>query len=273
MATEILQPIYKDYKVVRGRLLPVGKVRSQYNPLADKRAEQLATEFAKLHDGDADGLRRFARGWGLLGWRAIEVRDKSDEAEPANWIWGHAKNARTVLEIREYLIHRDHRGLAVFLNSLATPMESEEEGGHGMRAIIAYGAQPVPVSGRDTEEAAKSVITGILNPNLLRTRDGLREYIDPDSLELKRDCIYLLAAVYWQLARIVADRQVSRCQQCDAIFVVTDKRQKYCPPARGKSESICAARARKADQDEESTNISEVEEEEEENGNDKQASQ
>ena len=266
MPTEVLQPIYKDYRVERGRLTTVGNVRAQYNPLTVKRAEQLATEFAKLHDGDVAGLRRFARGWGLLGWAAIEARNKTDEGEPTNWIWGHAKNARTVLEIQEYLSREDESGLADFLNSLATPLEPEGQPSSGTRAIVAYGTHPVAVSGSDTAELGRTVIAAILNPNLLRTRDGVRDYIDPNSLHLKRDCIYLLAAIYWQLARIIAERPVARCRMCDGIFVVTDQRQKYCPPARGKSESICAARARKRSDTDEPSGVSEVEEEEEEDG-------
>src|SRR3989304_3344209 len=200
MITEVLQLLHRNYRVERGRLVPVGDVRAQFNPLNGKRAEQLATEFAKLHDGDVDGLRRFARAWGLLGWAAIEVRDKADEGEA--------------------------------------------------------------VKGGDTAEGGRTVIAGILNPNLLYTRLGLRSYIDSKSLLIKQDCIYLLAAIYWQLARIVAERQVARCSLCEGIFVVTEQRQKYCPPARGRSESICAARARKRGQKEEPNSASKVEEEE-----------
>jgi len=263
MITEVLQLLHLNYRVERGRLVPVGDVRAQFNPLNVKRAEQLATEFAKLHDGDVDGLRRFARAWGLLGWAAIEVRDKADEGEPANWIWGHAKNARTVLEIQDYLGRGDHSGLADFLTSLATPLEPPGQPHSGIRAIVAYGTQPIPVNGGDTAEVGRTVIAGILNPNLLYTRLGLRSYIDSKSLLIKQDCIYLLAAIYWQLARIVAERQVARCSMCEGIFVVTDQRQKYCPPARGRSESICAARARKRGQKEEPNSVSKVEEEEE----------
>ena len=134
----------------------------------------------------------------------------------------------------------------------------EGQSGPSVRAIVPYDAQPIPMTEGDAEQLGKAVIAGILNPNLWRTREGLRTYMDPTSLELHRDCIHLLAAVYWQLAKIVAERQVARCGMCDSIFVVTDQRQKYCPPARGKSESICAARARKQGKSDVSSAVAEV---------------
>jgi len=55
-----------------------------------------------------------------------------------------------------------------------------------------------------------------------------------------------LIEIIWLLVRDMAlGGELRRCEECGAPFLVTDRRQRYCPPDLPGTNSRCAARAQK----------------------------
>ncbi len=266
-------PVNQDYTVKDGRLGATGDEVRRYDPLAD---ENIVTEFAKLHDGNENAVVEFARRRGLLGWEVIgEPHPEAMVAEstdPISWVWGHARNVRMVLTLYRYLQRNDHDGLASYLDTYSERALSEIE--EIERARAPWSTPSVPALGTkegmiiimhqhsslpfkfprgEPAKAAERIIAEIIDPNLGHSIlwMGLQYRVYTDPLHLVLECPFLLAAIYWHLANIVtAGRTVARCQDptCSALFVVTDRRQRYCPPPagwKGTTGSHCAARHRK----------------------------
>ena len=188
-----------------------------------------------------------------------------------------------VLQLYRYLQQKDHDGLASFLDTyskravseIETEIERERGGGispinvspsfgteEGMIIIMhQHSSLAIGFPRGEPAKAAEQIIAEIINPNLghsalnipaaLGTWVGLQYQVYTDPLHLVFECPYLLAAIYWHLANIVtAGRTVARCQNptCGALFPVTDRRQRYCPPPawqKGTTGSQCAAQHRK----------------------------
>ncbi len=274
--SEATWPVNQDYSVKDGRLCATGDEVRRYDPLAD---EHRVTEFAKLYDGNENAVVEFARRRGLLGWGVIgEPHPEAMVAldtDPISWVWGHARNVRMVLTLYRYLQQKDHDGLTSFLDTNSERALSKIEGEierasqwpppmsvpasfgteEGMIIIMhQHSSLPITFPRGEPAKAAERIIAEIINPNLGHWGMlwvGVQYQVYTDPLHLVFECPYLLAAIYWHLANIVtAGRTVARCQDptCSALFVVTDRRQRYCPPPagwKGTTGSQCAAQHRK----------------------------
>ena len=269
-------PVNEDYTVMNGRLRATGHEIRRYDPLAD---EHIVSEFAKLYEGDENAVVEFARRRGLIGWgvigEPIPVAGVPEDTDPLSWVWGHARNVRMVLQLYRYLQRNDHGGLASFLDTYSERALSEIEGEieraggrwippmsvpasfgteEGMIIVMhQHSSLPIMFPRGEPAKAAERIIAEIIDPNLGHSIlwMGLQYRVYTDPLHLVLECPFLLAAIYWHLANIVtAGRTVARCQDptCGALFVVTDRRQRYCPPPavwKGTTGSLCAARHRK----------------------------
>lgn len=249
---DLTWPVHEDYRVADGVLQPVGDETRTYDPLAH---QEVISEYAKLNEGDEAAVVQFARTWGLLGWKelTIEAMVSPVNGDRLPWLWGHARNVRLVLRLYHYLQKSDTKGLSQFLDSHRAPsLNPDEEDGPLISIELPDGLQGQqrfswgePAT-RVAPRVAEEIIAAVINNNLQgRTHDTVLTR----PLRLIPDCPALLIAVYQHLARVVAeDRVLARCQECSALFVVTDRRQKYCPPSpdwKGRTGSLCGARDRK----------------------------
>ena len=272
-------PVNQDYTVKDGRLCATGDEVRRYDPLAD---EHIVTEFGKLYDGDKNAVVEFAGRRGLLGWGVVGTPQAGSDpdwvsepegTDPISWVWGHARNVRIVLDLYRYLQQKDHDGLTSFLDTFSGLALSEIEEierardpwstpsvpalgtKEGMIIIMhQHSSLPIKFPRGQPAKAAERIIEEIINPNLGHLGmvwRGLQYQVYTDPLHLVLECPCPLAAIYWHLANIVTGgRTVARCQDptCSALFVVTDRRQRYCPPPavwKGTTGSLCAARHRK----------------------------
>lgn len=237
--------VHADYEVVHGALRPVGDVRHGYSPLVHP---EIVTEIAKLHEGDESRVVAFARTWGLLGY----PRDLA-EGDPLPWVWAHARGIRMVLDLHFYLQSGDYEGLSRFLDSYprrSLPSEPAEAA-----ILLSTGGpsgileQRLPWVVIAPSEMAREAIAAIINPNLRELHYELHTGTEGEGLRRVLAFRSPIALAYWHLAEMsTGDSPLVRCKECGAVFVRTDKRQRFCPPPpgwAGKTGSICGARSRK----------------------------
>ena len=232
-------PLFEDYRIEHGVLWAVGKQVGDYDPLT---RPELAAEFAKLLEGDEMGLLEFARKWGLLGWDTSRV--PPENGDPLPWIWGQVQTVRLVLKLYHYLQERDDEGLAKFLQAHRTSVQFDRDIVVAKVPTFKDPTFAFAAGGREPKQLAEETISNIITDGM----EKLGFFVRPDPLRVLPHCPSLMTAVYWHVADIVADGQRLRpCEDCGALFVVTDNRQKYCPPPQwtGKRGSSCGFRARK----------------------------
>lgn len=250
-------PVHEDYRIERAAprgqemsfLLEGGAEQRRYEPSG---SVSLMTDFARLREGDERALVKFARNWGLLGWSELgppgtapsgEHREGGlstalAEGDPLPWVWGHVKNVRLATRSYAYLRDGQQEELSDFL------VARRQEGG-GALQIARLGQLPPGITefpSGDVSAVAEEVIAMVINWNM---RDWLYEVrTGPLRLEPAASCP--LMAIYWWLAQTVTTGQtMARCEECGSLYVSTDRRQRFCPPPEGRTQSRCAARQRK----------------------------
>jgi hypothetical protein len=266
-------PVREDYYIRDGYLCGKEVVVREYDPLD---YHQIVAEFAKLREGDDGALVQFARRWGSLEgegyipprWTEDDWTDE-DEVRPQGYVtspsdavhsvWGYVRSVRLVLELNHYLQRGDRDGLARFLDSYRVPSgKSRKKMGQEEGPLIAW--ESLIVGGRVQErfswgqpvgEAAVAVAEDIMTTIVSDGLTYMGHELACRPFRVLPNWSNLLAAIYWHLANIVAgSRPLIRCQDptCGALFLQTDRRQRYCPAPTGwtgKTGSLCGARARK----------------------------
>lgn len=115
---------------------------------------------------------------------------------------------------------------------------------HAPHEVRSYGNPPL-----SPRQDARRMRAGLINRYMGVIRRTLwdRDNMTQSWYALDRT----LSAAYWHLANSVEaekDRlknvQVRRCASCEAWFLQTHQRQRFCPPTRAKTDSACAARER-----------------------------
>lgn len=238
MANAAVWPIHEDYRVEHGQLVPMGEVALPYDVFA---YPGIVTELGKLHEGDEKQLVEFARTWGLLG---SEEATQSYRGDHLPWVWDHVRNARLVLDLHHYLQQGDHKGLGQFLDSYRTRDESGVAGPVVVTIRVPWDELRQGFRGEEPTKVAEEIMTSIINYNL----EMLHHKVYSAPLRLAPHCPSALIAVYWHLAKsVTSGRVLIRCEECGALFLQTDKRQRFCPPPpewAGKTGSPCGARQR-----------------------------
>jgi CGNR zinc finger len=261
--------VYEDYYIAAGQLRP--KSLTLVRRYAPARHPEILGELAKLPRGDVDALLRFARLYGTLGYQAFiprEVWARGDGipvGDPLVWIWMHARTLLICLELSHLLQEGDVASLRTYLRSMRLTDQDKEEWGaiHASASSWVRDNKPpialVAIQGRftirewmgsvasdqDVKDLAREIRRSLINDNIAGIHRTLLDDGKKDSLfwEFKA----LIEMAYWHLANAVDGRRFQRCEadDCGALFVQTDPRQRYCPPLFGqKQESRCAVRRR-----------------------------
>ena len=255
-----------EYRIEDGLLLPSGNVVSSYDLVQAVNAHDVLAEFAKLRRGAEDALLRFAGRWGMLAAHDVVkvglpdqegniVERLRTDGEEADWIWGHAQNVGTVLNLSRLLQEEDLRGLEAYLGQVFGPVDLD--GGSSAAALKVYDvtgrwARVVPRWRGEPFEVAQQCVAEFLNPNL--DEPQFEVLIGP--LRVQRVARSLVQEIYWRLASLVTGaRRIGRCEECGALFEANDERQRFCPAPRDsqdyakskgkRAESNCAYAHRK----------------------------
>jgi hypothetical protein len=263
--------VASEYAIENGVLRAHGPIARRYLPGA---YPQIATDLAKIDGGGERGVLVFAEDWGLLGYARLVEADKSlsqDErnrrldlvlsGDPIPWIQAHAHGVRVCTELIGALTSQEPTAatdLAAYLDALAASYahEPEAEGNPAVEHGLRHEARLLVGSGaftRDSEAGpergrARTLIQGVINPNLADLQPRLTDWPALDELALNYGFVALTDVIYWHLAQFALGRgRLARCQECHYFFPQTDRRQRFCPPAgwRGEqAESRCAMRFR-----------------------------
>lgn len=257
-----------EYVVENNLLVGQGKPAA-YLPVL---RPMLVTELAKLHEGGVSSLLPFAHEWGLLGYRQLLLASRGSgmslarrrqlpytpTADPLPWIDAHARGIWTCLELMRYLDDNDMDGLAIFLRA-----SRDDEGDPAIHAGMRLGTTVICHKGDAPADAiARWLVAQIVTPNL----EGLHLSVASNGLlEPIQTFDALLDVAYWHLWGLIkqsVSRQrektveggeqmpglLTRCVECHALFVRTDRRQRFCPSPPDINgvvvESRCAKRAR-----------------------------
>ncbi len=263
--------VASNYAIENGVLRSHGPIARRYLPGA---YPQIATDLAKIDGGGERAVLAFAEDWGLLGYARLVEADKSlPEAErnrridlvlsgdPMPWIQAHAHGVRVCTELIGALASQEPTAatdLAAYLDALRASYAHvpQAEGNpavfHGVRHEAQLTIFPSAFV-RDSEAGpergrARSIIQGIVNPNLVDLQPRLTDWPALGELALNYGFVALTDVIYWHLAQFALGQgRLARCQECRYYFPQTDRRQRFCPPAgwRGeKAESRCAMRFR-----------------------------
>lgn len=235
-------PVYGRYSVRRTKYLvadgpPVG----WYDPF---RHPELAAQFGRLKG--TQEIRSFALKWGPL----------ESENDPLSAWLGHVANVRLMLDLAGFLSADDSAGLKnwlltnpqfddPFLKTIGRPPTGpsvevyldEQDSDHApTRTEFPMNTTP--------EEVAEGIVAHVLN-TCAEEVGGMEYRVDARPLQLRQHCSTLLQPIYFHTATFITGRKpLGRCEDCGESFIVTDKRQRFCPPTKDKKESRCASRNR-----------------------------
>ena len=255
-----LWPVYDTYSIEDGQLKARGP-RTFYPPMA---RPELPFELANVGDGDEQAALAFVRKWGLLGQELRRPPEERTGTEDLAFIWRHASTALNVLELHRGLLAEDDLMLRAAVETVALREYSLEEMYPG-DAVVQEPADPgdywddqtwgrwstpstghiFPVSLTDLLErpgkTAHLYIWDLLSDHYPRVTPTLRWRLDSPESELRKPSFELvftyhslLGALYLHLIEMVGGRHtdIGRCEECGRMFERTDRRQRFCPPAR-----------------------------------------
>lgn len=276
-AKELLTPswgVLEHHYIAHDKVVAEGQFIRWYNPME---ARELPSEVYRLSYGDKKAVLEFVSRYGLLGRTELinasiflgpDADPVLDNTEPLEWIWAHAHNVRLVMDGLRVLSTRDEREAASYLHRLALPQPAlfdvfppdqveEVIRAHSPEGVKIYGAivgireHVEPRQWRYPDvmqipavEVVGHIVGDILNENLaLASR---QVFFDPASHSIKSAFQYhaLIQYVYQQLLETAEGGRIAECDECHALFIQTDGRQRFCPPRFKEKESRCALRYR-----------------------------
>jgi hypothetical protein len=269
--------VRSEYIERSGRIFESGRFVRHFDPFQEVAA---IGELAKVASGHLSPLD-FSRRFGLLGYRGlamrrlddsrlmrtalrnavtrgidpevavlraadrIEEKQKQMQGDPIDWIVAHARSIQTVLTfiealedgnthcIREMLRTYDPKGPYAHLDEIVSIGSSYDE------------VLNDPIY-RSTHPAffARDLMGLFINANISRIYRQLA--VGQRSGRVRSDLRFygFIEVIYWLLAdRAAKESGVRGCEYCGAQFVVTDERQRFCPPPPGIKQSPCGSRA------------------------------
>jgi hypothetical protein len=257
--------VFEDYEIFEGRLCYHGRATHHYAPTLHP---EIPSEIAKLQRDDEEGVLKFARLYGNLGWNNLIPRERYARGgaiplgDPLQWVWAHADTLNICQEITYRLQEGDIASLRGYLHSLRVthPNGQVTDLGWGTgdtwaAAIVAErGEERVGQRGilnqdhlldEDVKGLARFIRRFLINENISGIHRALFDEGTKDRLFWEFQALIEIA--YWHMATSVHGRRFKHCEadDCGALFAQTDQRQRFCPPRFGqKQESRCAVRHR-----------------------------
>jgi hypothetical protein len=227
----------------------------------------LPNAFAKV-DNEASAVA-FAKKYGLLGYLLLAEdtatglvpqslatfgRSDGEPSEPVEWFLAHAAAVRFVLRLIKGLQDGDERGLGVLIDREAISMRLGKKTVKGHVApvrnevevrpdsFISYLSDPTP------SQWAVAWIAFMVDGNT----QSIRRILTPFQSTLWTGLYVksLIEAIWYQVGEMALLSQeqdgkaVRACKECGTLFVVTDKRQQFCPGDAWSAGSLCGARSR-----------------------------
>lgn len=249
-----------------------GEIRSEKASWRVAREAGQAAERAAIKE-----ITHFYRHYGELGFRELRPRDGwPDSGEPLGWVLAEAQTVRFALALIDALNRDDTHDLKATLTARRLDDRHLDEAGktrmarHGLvgyavcRDARHHGHSVDPATEpwpsldvgwydptvryqlRGTDEAAHREHAGAIVADLIRHHLPEREndflWREGRFIEVPRSGP-LLSAVWLHVKDTALDRvAIERCRECGAPFIVTDRRQHFCPPDRAGGKSRCLAR-------------------------------
>jgi hypothetical protein len=248
--------VFETYRAESGLLLVEGDAVLTYELLGSttRPSTSLLTEFARLPVGGQQALAAFSRTWGLIGEHAsgdgpnVTTADGSDQPEHIQWIWNHVLSVRVLLELAWHLRHASSFDIEQFvLSTFSLVTEAKPSSTAALEMSVGGDPHRWVIT---TERDAVDTISEFLEESLTRVlQTSVHHSVVGRPLKLRPMAHGPLGAIYWTLAEIVGGSlDVRRCDECSRVFVMTDRRQRFCPPPVGRSRratSLCGDRFRR----------------------------
>lgn len=109
-----------------------------------------------------------------------------------------------------------------------------------------FGVYPLGEEGReDLKKHARSIVVDLVNSNTVGLRTGLDADSEKEGFHLKLRAAALIEIIWMHVRDAALGGTLRRCADCGTPFLVTDKRQNFCPPDLPGGKSRCAARSLK----------------------------
>lgn len=247
-----LWPVYEDYHIDDSDwLLPVkGAPHRVYSPLDHK---ELPSEIYKLHEGDIKGLLAFARRYGDFGLFGMARSHGSLSGvfigDGLQFIWAHVRTVKLVADCIRILQDEDEPAATRLMRKITT-VESDADGRkvNRLRLEVGVGWKPEITRLKYPDEApplelVAGLVRILLETNLLGVR---RVPLVVEGYKIRSAIRFeaMLQAVYWMLLETAEGGEMVPCQNCRTPFIRTHKKQHYCPPRSGESESACSRKVR-----------------------------
>ncbi len=255
---------------LRRRYLAAGKARDEAGWLAEAVAGQEA-ERAAIKE-----ITYFYHHYGDLGFQLLRKKGWPDSGEPLGWIIAEAKTVSFALALIDALNRHDRRDLKATLASRRQPDLPSHDGAakrslsdklvryavcrdarhHGRLIDLTAKSWPDPDVAwydatavyrlRGDDEASLFDHAGEVAADLVRRHLPGQEYgffwREARFIEAPARGP-LLRALWLHVRNTAIDRaEVRSCQECGARFLVTDRRQRFCPPQAVGGKSRCLAR-------------------------------
>ena len=230
---------------IEGGVLKAGP-GPQYCPLE---VPNLPNALAKVRDAEA--AVRFAGTYGRLGYDWILPKGQLDRrvgGDPLDWFLTQADTVRCALALVEALGREDENVAGAILKAQSVQTPAGFLIAKGPARVVQelfvepdFGEPPALA-------AARAMVAGLVNGNT----EGVHREISRMQGQLASGFVFpaLISAIWWMLgdAAILAQEQdgaaIRLCEECGTPFVVTDRRQRFCPPEFGSKASVCGTRYR-----------------------------
>lgn len=238
------------------------RTRSYTRPIYPFEIPNLPNALARRSSPDA--ALRFVEIYGLLGRDNLLPEEQRVGGDPVAWFVDQAATVRLVLSLIEALQEPGESRLRSILEPwrVSPPVEDAASGAvpksayavaiGPRRELIVIGHQfdpPRAVVPSPVAEAAM-LVSVLIN----RNTEGVRRVVmpgPPDGPFLQGFHARALVEVVWHHVGSMAlavhgggGKMVRLCEECGTPFLVTDRRQRFCPPEYGSRQSLCGARAR-----------------------------
>lgn len=236
----VIEDSEEDNPTIRGTIAVPLKTKTVYFPAM---RPNLPFELAAIEDGDEESILEFVGRWGLLygvhGAREPLLLRPGDDLE---FIWGHAKTMRMLLELYEALQDDSPQtvrsALAKWTRS-GFVFDKNDVKGDGWSVLASWGNnypkvrvfQPSRFSMTSDRGKALDTIAQVVTENIRGVRRVMLHAGDLSDWHGGTSFEALYQMAYWHIAdSLEKQSRVARCQWCGRMFQKIDGRQKFCPP-------------------------------------------